>query len=46
LFAESLIEAEEKVLTAQYTSDISDGSSIKKRKSQIKIPETCMLFCA
>ncbi|KAL5246214.1 hypothetical protein ACI65C_013622 [Semiaphis heraclei] len=35
--AESLIEAEEKVLTAQYTSDISDGSSKKQHKRKREI---------
>jgi len=51
LFTETLIEAEEKVLTAQYTSDISDYGSSKKRKSKdgavetISLtPETRMLF--
>ncbi|XP_025419301.1 uncharacterized protein LOC112689681, partial [Sipha flava] len=37
LFIESLIEAEEKVLTAQYTSDISDGSSTKQHKRKREI---------
>ncbi|KAL5239104.1 hypothetical protein ACI65C_006514 [Semiaphis heraclei] len=46
----SLIEAEEKVLTAQYTSDISDGSSKKQHKRKREIDsikfthETGMLF--
>jgi len=46
-----LIEAEEKVLTAQYTSDISDYGSSKKRKSKdgavdtiTLTPKTRMLF--
>lgn len=44
------MEAEEKVLTAQYTSDISDGSSSKKRKHKRAIdsinltPETGKLL--
>lgn len=50
MFIESLIEAEEKVLTAQYTSDISDGSSKKQHKRKREIDsikfthETGMLF--
>jgi len=34
LFIETLIEAEEKVLTAQYTSYISDYGSSKKHKKK------------
>lgn len=51
LCTETLIEAEEKVLIAQYTSDISDYGSSKKRKCNdgavetiSLIPETRMLF--
>ncbi|KAF0749985.1 Uncharacterized protein FWK35_00027513, partial [Aphis craccivora] len=38
-----LIEAEEKVLTAQYTSDISDYGSSKKRKSKDGAVDTITL---
>jgi len=37
------VEAEEKVLTAQFTSDISDNSSSKKRKSKGAIDDSINL---
>ncbi|XP_016661653.1 uncharacterized protein LOC107884334 [Acyrthosiphon pisum] len=44
LFTETLIEAEEKVLAAQYTTDISDYGSSKKRKSKDGAVETISLI--
>lgn len=43
LSIESLLEAEDKVYTAQYTSDISDGAS-KKRKSKDKTAGAYAIF--
>jgi len=37
------VEAEEKVLTAQFTSDISDNGSSKKRKSKGAIDDSINL---
>lgn len=52
MFIESFVEAEEKVLTAQFTSDISDNGSSKKRKSKGAIDdpinlnqETAGIYC-
>ncbi|XP_022179388.1 uncharacterized protein LOC111040012 [Myzus persicae] len=44
LCTETLIEAEEKVLIAQYTSDISDYGSSKKRKCNDGAVETISLI--